>query len=201
MTASYLAFEGCEGCGKSTHASTLGRELGAVVTREFGGTVIGSRIREILLDIEHRELTPKAEALLISADRAQHIAEVVEPALAAGRHVVSDRSIYSSLAYQGYARGLPLDEIRVFNEWAIGGRWPDLVLFLDVPVPVLAQRMRNRRLDRIESEPADFHERVRQGFITMAQADPQRWVLIDGNRPPADVALTVRSAVRERLGL
>lgn len=201
MSARYLAFEGCEGSGKSTHAAALGTELDAVVTREFGGTPIGTRIRSILLDVEHRELTPKAEALLIAADRAQHLAEVIEPALAAGRHVVSDRSVYSSLAYQGYARGLPLAEIRPFNEWAIGGRWPDLVLFLDVPIPVLAHRMRNRRLDRIESEPAEFHERVRHGFTEMAAADPERWVVIAGDRPPADVALAVRTAVRERLGL
>jgi dTMP kinase len=201
VTARYLAFEGCEGSGKSTHAAALGAELDAVVTREFGGTPIGARIRSILLDVEHRELTPKAEALLIAADRAQHLAEVVEPALAAGRHVVSDRSVFSSLAYQGYARGLPLAEIRTINEWAIGGRWPDLVLFLDVPIPVLAHRMRNRRLDRIESEPAEFHERVRHGFTEMATADPARWVVVAGDRPPADVALAVRTAVRERLGL
>ena len=200
MTARYLAFEGCEGCGKSTHAAALAADLGAVVTREFGGTPIGERIRAILLDVAHRELTPKAEALLIAADRAQHLAEIVEPALAAGRHVVSDRSVYSSLAYQGYARGLPLDDIRSFNEWAIGGRWPDLVVFLDVPVPVLAHRMRNRRLDRIESEPAEFHERVRNGFCEMAAADPAHWVVVAGDQPPADVALAVRAAVRERLG-
>ena len=122
MPASYIAFEGAEGCGKSTHAAMLAADLNAVLTREHGGTPIGLKVRAIVADPEHRELTAKAEALLIAAYRAQHLAEVVVPALAAGRHVISDRSVYSTLAYQGYGRGLPLDVVRSINDWAIGGR-------------------------------------------------------------------------------
>ncbi len=128
----YIAFEGPEGCGKSTHAERLGAELDAVVTREHGGTRIGQLIRGILADPGNTDLTDRAEALLIAADRAQHLEQLVEPSLAAGRHVVSDRSVFSSLAYQGYGRGLPLDTIRSINEWAIAGRWPELVILLDV---------------------------------------------------------------------
>ena len=199
MPASYIAFEGAEGCGKSTHAAVLAGALDAVLTREHGGTPIGLKVRAIVADPEHRELTAKAEALLIAADRAQHLAEVVEPALAAGRHVVSDRSVYSTLAYQGYGRGLPLDVVRTINDWAIGGRWPDLVVYLDVAPEVLARRMRHRQLDRFELEPEAFHARVRAGFAQMAMADPERWLVIDGNGAKPDVAAAIRTAVAERL--
>ncbi len=201
MVARYIVFEGAEGCGKSTHAKRLGAALDAVITREHGGTPIGLKVREIVADPANTELTDKAEALLIAADRAQHLAEVVEPALARGQHVVSDRSVYSTLAYQGYGRGLPLDIVRSVNEWAIGGRWPELVLFIDVPADVLAERMKKRDLDRFERAGADFHARVLEGFHTMAAADPSTWVIIDGNQPKPDVEAAVRAAVRERLGV
>lgn len=201
MSASYIAFEGAEGCGKSTHAARLAATLDGVLTREHGGTPIGLMIRAIVADPAHTELTAKAEALLIAADRAQHLAEVVEPALAAGRHVVSDRSVYSALAYQGYGRGLPLDIVRAVNDWAIAGRWPDLVLYLDVPPELLAKRMAKRNLDRFEREPEAFHARVRNGFAQMAAADPERWVVIDATAAKDDVASAIHAAVRDRLGL
>jgi dTMP kinase len=197
----YIAFEGTEGTGKSTHARRLSFELDAVLTREHGGTPIGLLIRSIVADPEHRELTDKAEALLIAADRAQHLAEVVTPALAAGRHVVSDRSIHSSLAYQGYGRGLALERIREINAWAIDDRWPDLVLYLEVPERYLASRMRRRELDRFERAGQEFHARVRAGFREMAAADPERWVVIDGEGKVDVVAGRLRDAVRERLGI
>jgi dTMP kinase len=197
----YIAFEGAEGCGKSTHAARLAADIGAVVTREHGGTRIGTMIRSILADPANTDLTPKAEALLIAADRAQHLAEVVEPAIAAGRHVVSDRSIFSSLAYQAYGRGLPLDTVQSVNEWAIGGRWPELVVFLDVSEAQLSRRMRRRELDRFEREDAEFHARVLDAFRTMAAADPLRWVRLDGDRQPNEVAHDVRAAVSARLGI
>ncbi|MEY4606446.1 MAG: thymidylate kinase, partial [Actinomycetota bacterium] len=127
----YIALEGSEGCGKSSVAARLADTLGAVLTRETGGTAIGQRIRGILHDTEVGDLSYRAEALLAAADRAQHLHQVVRPALAAGRHVVSDRSVYSSLAYQGYGRQLPLDEVRQLNDWAVDGLWPDLVVLLD----------------------------------------------------------------------
>ncbi|MGD9701680.1 MAG: dTMP kinase [Acidimicrobiia bacterium] len=197
----YIVLEGSEGCGKSTHAARLGAELGAVVTRETGGTGIGKLIRNVLHDPSHTHLEAKAEALLIAADRAQHMAEVVGPALAAGRHVVSDRSVYSSLAYQSYGRGLPYDVVSSVNDWALDGHWPELVLLLDVPNEQLATRMQRRELDRFERESAEFHDRVRAGFLEMAAKDPERWVLVDANRSHSDVAAAIRTAVRERLGL
>ena len=200
-TGRYITLEGAEGCGKSTHAARLGAALDAVVTRETGGTAIGARIREILHDTSVTDLSHRAEALLTAADRAQHIHQVVAPALAAGRHVVSDRSVYSTLAYQGYGRELPLDDVRRINEWAIGGLWPHLVLLLDAAPEELERRMRGRELDRFEQEGNEFHQRVRDGFRAMALAEPQRWVIIDATAPKDDVAAAIRTAVRERLGI
>jgi len=148
----YIALEGSEGCGKSTHARRLGEAIGAVVTRETGGTPVGERLRAILHDTTVLDLDDRAETLIVAADRAQHMAEVVRPALAAGRHVVSDRSVYSTLAYQGYGRGLPLDEVRRINEWAMGEIWPDLVVLLTIPADVTAERMRRRQLDRFDGD-------------------------------------------------
>jgi len=197
----YIALEGGEGTGKSTHARRLGEALDAVVTREHGGTPIGVLIRAILADPVHHELTDKAEALLIAADRAQHLEELVEPALASGRHVVSDRSVYSSLAYQGYGRGLPIDEVRAVNEWAIGGRWPDLVVLLEVPPTQLDRRLRHRALDRFEQAGPEFHERVAAGFRALAAAEPERWAIVPADGPIAEVEGRIREVVRQRLGL
>ena len=199
--ARYVALEGAEGCGKSTHAARLASTLDAVLTREHGGTPIGLKVRAIVADPANTALTARAEALLIAADRAQHLAEVVEPALARGQHVVSDRSAYSSLAYQGYGRGLPLDVVRSVNEWAIDGRWPDLAILIDVPADVLAHRLRHRQLDRFEREPASFHARVLAGFHALVAAEPARWVVVGGNGPPDAVQAAVRAAVRGRLGV
>lgn len=197
----YIALEGTEGCGKSTHAARLAASLGAVLTRETGGTPVGERVRSILHDPANTELTARAEALLIASDRAQHAEQVVLPALLAGRHVVSDRSVYSTLAYQGHGRNLPLDDLVRINDWALDGRWPDLVVLLDVPPPMLRRRMRGRQLDRFERESAAFHARVRDAFRQMAADDPQRWVVVDGSCDTDDVSLAIRSAVRERLAI
>ena len=116
----YIAFEGPEACGKSTQAQRLAESIGAVLTRETGGTDIGAQLRSILHNVDTIGLDDHAETLIVAADRAQHLAEVVRPALKRGEHVVSDRSVYSSLAYQGYGRGLPVDDVRRINEWAIG---------------------------------------------------------------------------------
>ena len=197
----YIAFEGAEGCGKSTHAANLAKKLDAILTRETGGTALGQSIRTILHDPDNTDLADRAEALLTAADRAQHLSQLVRPALQLGQHVVSDRSVYSTLAYQGYGRGLPLDELRQINDWAIEGLWPELVILLDVPVEVLAERMSGRDLDRFEQADAQFHARVRAGFNEMAAADPQQWVVIDGTGFPAVVAEQIRSAVQDRIGL
>jgi dTMP kinase len=201
ITGRYIALEGAEGTGKSTHAARLATSLGALLTRETGGTEIGSRIRTILHDTSLTHLSHRAEALLTAADRAQHIEEVVAPALTAGRHVVSDRSVFSTLAYQGYGRCLPVDEIRQINEWAVDSWWPDLVVLIDTPAEVLERRMRGRQLDRFERENDGFHARVRDGFHTMAAADPERWVVIDGGASMEEVGAGIRRAAAERLGL
>ena len=199
--AVYIAFEGAEACGKSTHAKRLGETLDAVVTRETGGTEIGRRLRDILHDTDVTDLDDHAETLIVAADRAQHLAEVVRPALEAGRHVVSDRSVYSTLAYQGHGRGLPLDEVRMINAWAIGDTWPDLVILLTVPAAVTERRMSKRDLDRFELAGDDFHARVHEGFASMAAADPDRWVVVDASGDHEDVTTVIRTAVRDRLGI
>ncbi|HEX4981211.1 MAG TPA: dTMP kinase [Ilumatobacteraceae bacterium] len=197
----YIALEGPEGCGKSTQARRLADAIDAVLTRETGGTAIGERLRTILHDVTVTELDPRAESLIVAADRAQHVAEVVRPALDAGRHVVSDRTVYSSLAYQGYGRELPIDELRSINDWAIRGTWPDLVVLLDVPTRVIANRMKSRQLDRFERAGDDFHARVTGGFAAMAAADPDHWAVVDASRSVADVAAGIRAIVRERCGI
>ena len=196
----WIAFEGGEGGGKSTQSARLAAALDAVLTREPGGTEIGRRLRELLLDPGTVALDHRTEALLMAADRAQHVAQVVAPVLAAGRHVVSDRSAYSSIAYQGYARGLPVDEVRSLSDWAMRGCWPDLVVLLDVPPAVATGRL-GSDLDRIEQLGPEFHRRVSEGFAAMAAADPGRWVVVDGGRSVDDVEAVVRGAVRERLQL
>jgi dTMP kinase len=197
----YIALEGAEGTGKSTHAARLATYLGALLTRETGGTDIGARIRAILHDTSLTHLSHRAEALLIAADRAQHIDEIVAPALTSGRHVVSDRSVYSTLAYQGFGRGLKIDEIRQINEWALDSWWPDLVVLIDTPAELLERRMRGRQLDRFEREDDGFHARVRDGFRSMAAADPERWAVIDGAAGMEEVGTNIRRAVTERMGL
>lgn len=196
----YVALEGPEGCGKSTVAAALARRWGALATREPGGTPAAEAIRAVVLDPAHPAMAPRTEALLMAASRAQLVTEVIEPALAAGRDVVSDRTVYSSLAYQAYGRGLPLDEVRRVNDWAIAGRWPDLAVLLDAPDDVLATRRAARRaaLDRLEAEDAGFHARVKAGFAALAAADPERWVVVDASGPVEAVVEAVAAAVEAR---
>ncbi len=196
----FIAFEGGEACGKSTQAAHLARALDAVLTREPGGTAIGARIRELVLGRDTVALDARAEALLMAADRAQHVAEIVEPALAAGRHVVTDRFAGSSIAYQGYGRGLPVDEVRDLSLWATGGVWPDLVIVLDVPAPEATRRLGGAG-DRMEDEPESFHRAVADGFLKQAAVDPDRWVVLDGTGSIDEVARAVRTVVAERLQL
>lgn len=194
----YIAFEGAEGSGKSTQAKRLATQLDAVLTRETGGTPIGARIREILHDTTVENLTARAEALLTAADRAQHLAEVVVPALEAGHPVVTDRSVYSSLAYQGYGRELDIDDIRRLNDWGTAGTWPTTVVFLDTPDEVIAERMSRRDLDRFEAAGADFHARVLAGFRTMAADDPDRWITVQAVGSVERVAGDIHAALVTR---
>jgi dTMP kinase len=199
MTARYIALEGLEGCGKSTHATRLAARLDAVATREPGGTRIGSLLRSILADTESTDMAPRTEALLMAADRAQHMSEVVRPALESGRHVVSDRSIYSTLAYQGFGRRLGIEDLLRISTWALADRLPDVVVYIDVPMDVLAERLKKRDLDRFEREGPEFFARVHEGFVSLREADPARWIVIDGTAPKDDVEAAVWQAVSSRL--
>lgn len=196
-----IAFEGGEGIGKSTQAERLACHLGAVLTREPGGTDVGERVREVLLDRDLSGLDARAEALLMAAARAHHVASVIRPALEAGRDVVTDRYSHSSLAYQGHGRGLDVEELRDLSTWATADLWPDLVVLLDVPLDeAVVRRARIGHVpDRLESESEDFHRRVVEGFRAMAAADPRRWIVVDGTGSSDDVAARVRAAVDERL--
>lgn len=196
----FVVFEGGEACGKTTQATRLADRLDALCTREPGGTEVGRRIRELLLDPATGEVDPRAEALLMAADRAHHVATVVEPALGAGRHVVSDRYIGSSVAYQGYGRGLDPERVADISSWATRGLEPDLVILLEVPTS-MAERRRWGAPDRLEAAGDGFHQRVAEGFRTMAMADPEGWVVIDGTPDVDVVEEAVTAVVRARLEL
>lgn len=192
----YVAFEGGEGSGKSTQARRLAERLDAVITREPGGTEIGTELRSLLLDPDRGgvgAVAARTEALLMAADRAQHVDEVVRPALVAGRHVVSDRSVFSSLAYQGGGRELGVDALRQLNEWAVDGCWPDLVILLDLD-PETARTRLNRGLDRLERETDSFHQRVRCTYLDLAKSD-DRWRVVDAAGSVEAVADEVWRAV------
>jgi dTMP kinase len=194
-TPAYIALEGLEGCGKSTHTTRLGQHLDAVITREPGGTRIGAELRAILANPDNVEMDRRTEALLMAADRAQHMAEVIAPALERGQHVVSDRSIYSTLAYQGYGRQLGTEDLRAISQWALRDRLPDIVIYIDVPTDILNERLAKRDLDRFEREGADFFARIAQGFSELQQADPQRWIVIDGTMSKDDVEAEIHTKV------
>ena len=155
-----IALEGIDGSGKSTHARRLAGAVGALLTAEPGATSLGARLRSLLLDRDLPPVSERAEALLMAADRAQHVAEVVSPALGEGRWVVTDRFSGSTLAYQGYGRGLDLEELRRLVAWAARGVTADLTILLDVPLAVARRRVNPDRADRLERLDAGFHERV-----------------------------------------
>ena len=199
----FIAFEGGEGSGKTTQARLIAiwlREQGfdVVTTHEPGATKIGMRLRALLLDTSHSGMDARAEALMYAADRAEHVASVIVPALERGAVVITDRYIDSSLAYQGTGRGLKLADIARLNSWATGGRVPDLTILLDMP-PEAGLTRRSRSADRLESEPLQFHERVRSGFLALARAEPGRYLIIDASQPVEEVTREVKDRIREVL--
>jgi dTMP kinase len=196
-----IALEGIDGCGKSTQAGALAATLGAQLTHEPGGTPTGARLRELLLSPDTPAVSARTEALLMAADRAEHVARVVEPALAAGEWVVTDRFSGSTLAYQGWGRGLDVDELTNLVEWACDGVRADLSVLVDLPVELAARRLDAERADRLEGLGHDFASRVREGFLAQAAADPLHWVVVDGSRPVATVAAQILEIVTERLGV
>lgn len=196
----FIAFEGGDGSGKSTQAARLAESLGAVLTLEPGGTPIGGKIRALVLDPAHRELTSRTEALLMAAARAQHVEERVLPELEVGRNVISDRFVASSLAYQGVGRGLGIDTIAELNEFATDGLAPDLTVLLDVD-PDAARNRLGDELDRIEEAGADLGRQVVETYRVLAAASPDLWVVVDANGTIEEVAARVREAVEDRLDL
>src|SRR5690606_26524332 len=169
-----------------------------VQTREPGATKVGMRLRAILLDATHQGLSSRAEALMYAADRAEHVEKVIRPALQRGAMVVSDRYVDSSLAYQGAGRALDRAEVERLNTWATGGLLPDLTVVIDVPPEVALARFASPA-DRMESEPLEFHERVRREFRALAAADPERYLVVDGTQPPEEIARIVQDRSREIL--
>jgi dTMP kinase len=199
----FIAFEGGEGSGKTTQARLIAiwlREQGydVVTTHEPGATKIGMRLRALLLDTSHTGMSPHAEALMYAADRAEHVASVIVPALQRGAVVITDRYVDSSLAYQGAGRGLKSADIARLNAWATGGRMPDLTVLLDMP-PVAGLSRRARSADRLEAEPQDFHERVRAGFLALARAEPDRYLIVDASHSVAEVSREIKDRIREAL--
>lgn len=204
MTAArFIVFEGGEGAGKSTQSAALADYLQArghevLCTREPGGTPAAESIRAVLLDPANAGLDDRAEALLFAAARGDHAARVIRPALERGEIVISDRYLDSSVAYQGVARGLGAERVAELSLWATGGLVPDLTIVLDVDPALGLARVVGP--DRLESEPLEWHARVRQGFLDIAAAAPDRYLVLDGSRPAEDLAVEIAVAVSALVG-
>ena len=208
MRGFLITFEGPEGSGKTTMARWLsgflqGKGYRVLFTREPGGTPVGEAIRELLHAHEHADMTARTEALLFCAARAQLVERVIRPFLAGGGIVVSDRYADSTLAYQGYGRGLDLEELRRLNRFATGGLEPDLTFLLDIEVE---QGLARRRISgdawtRLDALELSFHQRVREGYRAMAGAEPARWGIIDASQPVEAVQRAILDHLRQRLGL
>lgn len=200
MNGLFLTFEGPEGAGKSTQARRLGAwllEQGYPVTqtREPGGTRLGQDIRQLLLHQDH--MCAEAEYLLYSADRAEHMQTLIQPALTQGQMVLCDRWLDSSLAYQGYGRGLDLGWLRAVAQGAIQGVKPHRTFLFDLPPEVGLRRFENP--DRLEREPLEFHRRVRQGYLELAAAEPERFVVLDATQTPEELQIQLREHLRHLL--
>ena len=198
-----IAFEGGEGAGKTTQARLLAiwlREQGydVIATQEPGATKVGMRLRALLLDTAHTGLSPRAETLMYAADRAEHVDSVIGPALERGTVVVTDRYVDSSIAYQGRGRQQPVGEVAGLNRWATRGLEPDLTILLDLP-PAAGLGRRSVSADRLEAEPREFHERVREGFLAQARANPDRYLVLDATQSPAELSVQIQDRLRDLL--
>jgi len=212
MAALFITFEGIEGTGKSTQIARLeawlrSRGQRVRVTREPGGSRIGAELRRMLLSLENRDICPRAELFLYLADRAQHVEQVVRPALAAGEIVLCDRFADSTVAYQSAGRGLDEETLDALNEQAVNGLWPDLTILFDLPPEVgLTRALSRNRAEgktvaegRFEAESLAFHTSVRQGYLRLAKRFPKRIRLVDASGSIEDIAEAVRDIVEARL--
>lgn len=204
----FITFEGPDGSGKTTQIALLAaflREQGrrVVTTREPGGTDIGNQIRNCLHDVRNVSMTPAAEILLYSASRAQLVQEVIRPALATGAIVICDRFADSTMAYQGYGRGLDLDDLAYITRFATDDLHPDLTFLLDLDVAAGLERrtVGGDEMNRMDLQETGFYRRVRDGYLQMVAAQPQRWVVVDADRVVDEVQETIRDAVCRRLKL
>ncbi len=195
-----IALEGIDGCGKSTQARLLADRLGALLTFEPGATAVGGSLRTLLLEPGQAPVAVRTEALLMAADRAQHVAEVVQPALDQGTWVVTDRYSASTLAYQGYGRGLDLDDLHRLVEWATGGLTPDLSILVEVDLALGLARRSGSADDRMEGQGDGFRQRVADGYRRLAERQVTPWLVVDGAGTVEDVAADVWAGVLDRLG-
>lgn len=202
----FITFEGSEGCGKTTQMGLLAEHLTRqgypiLTTREPGGTPIGEQVRAILSDLGNTAMHPRTEILLFQASRAQHVEQVIRPHLQKGGIVLCDRYADSTMAYQGYGyRLVDLDLLRTIIDFATGGLKPDLTLLLDLDVELgLRRRALGGEWNRLDAYDLEFYQRVRQGYHAMAQAEPQRWVIVDASQKPEQVQAEIRRVVLERL--
>lgn len=202
----FITFEGSEGCGKTTQMALLAEHLirlgyPILTTREPGGTPIGEQVRAILSDLDNTAMHPRTEILLFQASRAQHVEQVIRPHLQKGGIVLCDRYADSTMAYQGYGyRLVDLELLRMIVDFATGGLKPDLTLLLDLEVEIgLRRRALGGEWNRLDAYDLDFYQRVRQGYHAMAQAEPQRWVIVDASHTSEQVQAEIRRVVLERL--
>jgi len=202
----FITLEGPEGSGKTTQIRLLAewlRQQGyqVVLTREPGGTAIGDQIRDVLHDLDNTAMDARTEILLYSASRAQHVAQLIRPSLAAGKIVISDRYADSTLAYQGYGRGLDLEMLETITAFATGGLAPDLTLYLDI---VAKEGLQRRQLggdewNRLDAEALDFHQRVRSGYLEMVKQEPERWAVLDAARTVEEIQAEIKAVVQTNL--
>ncbi len=203
----FISFEGIEGTGKTTQARLLSERLvekgyEVILTHEPGGTVIGNRIREILLHVDHMGMSYMTELLLYNADRAQHLNEKILPAVNDGKIVVTDRFTDSTIAYQGYGRGIDIELLKSIDLIAAGGIRPDLTILFDIDVETGLKRNREiNKVDRLELEAIEFHKKVREGYLKIAEAEAERIKIVDASLPLKDVSEKVWEIVRWRLGI
>ncbi len=202
----FITFEGVEGGGKTSQIALLAEFLqeqgfSVITTRQPGGTAIGQQIRNCLHDVANTAMTSKAEILLYAADRAQHVGEIIQPALAEGKIVICDRYTDSTMAYQGYGRGLDRDTLAWINQFATGGLQPTLTFLLDVDIETGLQRRRmgDLEMNRMDQQTIDFYTRVKEGFSQLVQAEPERWLVIDANRPLRVVQEALQKSLLPRL--